>query len=773
MEIIAKSEPRISLSEHIDDCLRILEFLKIYFPKIQEVLSKNDFWETVKLSVLMHDLGKAHSEFQKLLLDQENEWHGQRHELFSLPFIDALNVEGVRKQIIKLVVAGHHKDFEQLSSKYISNTYVEGDVDEFGADGLMDFTKEFQKVDQEDIIKMLREKHSIVLEKVKVNRPLKLILSYLQNSHGNKINSTDGTYFELLLIFGALKHCDHLGSAQVQKIECLETSSFQFLRRKRQELVDKGKDFYQHQIASSDVEGNAILTAPTGSGKTESAILWLKHQLEISGQGRAFYVLPYTASINAMYERLSNEKDGLGAEKVGMMHGKLQAYLYEYVDDNPEIGSSKNEVIKGIQDKFKTISMPFKVVTPFQLLKKLFGLKGFEKGIFEWVGGCFIFDEIHAYSPTVFAQLKVLLEYVVVNLKARVFIMTATMPSFLKLEIENSLGEFKSITASPNLYSAFNRHRVILKEGLLHDGLDLISQRLEAGDKVLVVCNTVVQAQEVFKNLTGTVNRSVLLHGAFTGEDRALHENELKNGEIDEENPIQLLVGTQAIEVSLDIDYDVIFTEPAPIDALIQRFGRVNRKRKKGICPVFVFKGSNSNDKYIYNSELVSRTIDVLEVIEKKNEGLIEESELQKYIDTVYPNWNEKDKESFDKIYQMLKHVVDCQLIPFIHSKNTEEDFYKQFDGIKVLPLRLKGRFENYLEQFDFIGAERLKVQIRKNKFAQLIRENDQNLYQTSFNFESKKGKLITIPYWILTKKYDSNIGLIYDEQEVWEAEIY
>ena len=41
-----------------------------------------------------------------------------------------------------------------------------------------------------------------------------------------------------------------------------------------------------------------------------------------------------------------------------------------------------------------------------------------------------------------------------------------------------------------------------------------------------------------------------------------------------------------------------------------------------------------------------------------------------------------------------------------------------------------------------------------------------------SYHFESEQGKLITIPYWVLTKKYDEEIGLLYDEQEIWSAEI-
>lgn len=93
-------------------------------------------------------------------------------------------------------------------------------------------------------------------------------------------------------------------------------------------------------------------------------------------------------------------------------------------------------------------------------------------------------------------------------------------------------------------------------------------------------------------------------------------------------------------------------------------------------------------------------------------------------------------------------------------------------NDIKVLPIQLKERFESYLSNYDFIGAERLKVQVRKNKFAQLMSENDQNLYKTSYVFETEKDKIITIPFWVLTKKYDSEIGLIYDEQEIWKVEI-
>jgi len=773
MTLLAKSEPPVTLKEHIDDCLLVLNQIRYSFPQVKAIVKTLDFWEVLRLAIIIHDLGKSHNEFLKLLQGKkDNEWYGQRHELFSIPFINGLNVELEVKQLLKLIVAGHHRDFETLHQNYISKSYSSGMVDEFGEDGLLNYEVEFEKLNVKEVLQLLKNSYQIILGELKVHSPAKLVLSYLRNYNDGKANIKSAEYFKILLLFGALKHCDHLGSAKVIKIENIESISFSFLQRQQEKLNRNGYDFYSHQTESGKASGNVILSAPTGSGKTESAMLWLKNQLINTGQGRVFYILPFTASINAMYERLSSNEKGLGEKKVGMLHGKLQDYLYDYLDNVQYLNSTKKEEISKIRDKFKTIFTPLKVVTPFQLLKNLFALKGFEQGIFEWVGGYFIFDEIHAYSPEVFAQIKVFLEYIVKYMNAKVFIMTATMPTFLKMNLEKTIGQYAEITADEVLYNQFDRHQAIILDGLLAESLPLIIEDLVAGKKVLVVCNTVVQAQEVFLVLKEFASNCVLLHSAFTGEDRSLNEKRLKDGENNELNPIKLLVGTQAIEVSLDIDYDVIYSEPAPIDALIQRFGRVNRKRIKGICPVKIFSVSNKNDKYIYDSDIVQKTIELLNEIAINDNGIIKEKNLQHIIDEIYPCWNEKSEALFDDMYTLLKYTTENHLIPLIYSKKQEEDFYKQFDGIKVVPISLIERFENYLSCYDFIGAERLKVQIRKRKFAQLRSENDQNLYKTTFPIVSDKGSLLEIPYWIITKRYDSSLGLIYTEQEEWKVEL-
>ena len=600
-----------------------------------------------------------------------------------------------------------------------------------------------------------------------VSRPLVLgpIHKWIRNyCRYDKLSLKDKDYFLLLLLTGAFKQCDHLSSAFVKEIPILSDFDFNFLERKKTKLEEEGKSFYGHQVRCGTEVANVMLTAPTGSGKTEASMLWLKNQVEQNGQGRVFYILPYTASINAMFERLSHE---LPRAKVGMLHGKLDDYLNQYFEDQQYETKRKKAAIAQMKENFERLNTPVKIITPFQLLKHIFGLKGFEKGMFEWVGGYFIFDEIHAYDASVIAQIKVFLEFATTYLKSKVFIMTATLPPFIRAELELA-APFQLIHADKTLYKSFTRHQVTLLNGRIEENLDQIWHELKS-KKVLVVCNTVKQSQSVFKKLSeGIENESILLHGAFNGNDRRSHEQDLLDSEEKGKPGIKLLVGTQALEVSLDIDFDVIFTEPAPIDALFQRFGRVNRKREKGIVPVFVCTNRNEWDKFIYPPEIVDKTIEVFESISREKEGVIDESKMEQYVKDVYPNWRKADRTKFELIYDSLKYSLE-HLSPMFHDDKNEDSFYEQFDGIKVLPANkeIKVLFEEAIYQFDFVKAETYKVNIRSQKFAQLRKQSTRNLKFKKIYIE-KNEKLIPIAYWQINKKYDRKLGLLYDEQEEW-----
>lgn len=746
MELLAKSDPKITLRQHIADGLRICECLKKCFPKTPHLTGTPDFWDWLWLCIVLHDTGKGHAEFQKVLSSLPNNWNRQRHELFSLAFVQACLSEHEALEKISRVVAGHHKTMSWLQD-HIRTEYEEP----------VDFENQFRKVDVVAILELLTNDFGMVTpNSVSAFHPRTIVSKYREECRSGRVTDRH----QLLLLTGAFKQCDHLSSAFVEKIEVLPLEHFDFLDEKRISLQTEGKDFFSHQKRAATETRSLILTAPTGAGKTETAMLWLRQQIQKHGQGRTFYVLPFTASINAMWQRLRDDQRGFGTENVGMLHGNLDAVLYEQIFEETGDVRRVTEHVRDLKEAFRSLETPIKVVTPFQLLKHIFGLKGFEKGIFEMSGGYFIFDEIHAYEPAVFAQIVVLLEFVMQKLGAKSLIMTATLPSFLKKEL-HGVADFAEIAADDALYAQFKRHKLQVLPGGIKDGVTRIANELKDGQKVLVVCNTVLQAQEVFDFLKRTSDLKtddiILLHGAFNGEDRARLEKRLK------ESPPSLLVGTQAIEVSLDIDYDVIYTELAPLDALLQRFGRVNRHRfwHDPPRPCYVFSERNAKDKFIYtNQKIMKNTLIALGQIEEKNMGVIDENELQKMIDMVYPDFTSDDREKFENTRRYLRNALE-RLVPMEQSQQSEEDFYKQFDGEKVLPVELYPRFAKMLGEFDFIGAQRLKVSIRRGEVARWIKAGI--LEKKSFFIEStlkKDGKPIEIKFLILNLPYSSELGL-------------
>lgn len=520
-EVLAKSEPPISLKQHIDECLQVYESLKKAFGRLP-VEDHDRFWKLIRLGIIFHDLGKSHSEFQKMLSGKRANWYHQRHELFSVPFINQLSLPEEDKMLLKLIVAGHHKDFNFLFDHIQHGYKTEEDMFSFGEDGKLEWEEEMEKLNHR-FIKTFLEDYGVLLD----SNPLKLPFAEIEEYAHRPLNAVNINFQELLLAAGALKQCDHSASAGIFKVNVLKEKHFNFL------YETKWLPYF-HQKRATEINGNILLTAPTGSGKTEASLMWLHKQIKENGQGRTFYILPFTASINAMFERLDEKMQG-NYEIVGVVHGKLSEYIESRFEK--EEFSVKNEIVKReLKESYRALVPPLKVATPFQLLKSIFGLRGFEKGIFEMSGGYFIFDEIHAYDPEVTAQIKVLIEFATRFLNVNVCLMTATLPNFLKKEFAEAIGKYTEISADKGLYQSFVRHRIKVADGLLANHIVNIQHRLDAGDKVLVVSNTVKQAQAIYNSLDAS--KKVLLHGAFNGVDRNNKESGLKSDEV------KLLVGT-------------------------------------------------------------------------------------------------------------------------------------------------------------------------------------------------------------------------------------
>lgn len=721
MVLLAK--PDEYLMQHTENTLKVFSSIKNAYFEVPEICSVPNFWEHLFYSLFFHDFGKGASGFQNALKDG-NYWN-YRHEILSASFISSLDDIFSEEDIksIGMCIITHHKDLNDLS-RY--DTYKNVNLESY-IEKLDELKPNFDElIEYMELIPSLSKKYLGYELKI----PKKITFNELINPFDNVIydyedDIDDGNYSRLQGIYGIflkgfMNACDHLASGGqyevLNGVSIANLLNFTNLRTT--------------QEISSKTKGSAFLIAPTGSGKTEASLLWVENNQNDIYSKRLFYMLPYTASINAMYERLSQllENENL----VGLIHGKSSYFIYKLLTN--DIGD-----VKKIKNLTKKIYRPYKILTPFQIIKYLFGVKGFEMGLSELTNSLIIIDEVHAYDSRTTCLLLESCKFLKENLNADIFIMSATLPTFLKNLFEEELSINNMIQLSNNELDTFTRHKVNVIENHIENYCDVILNDINDGKKVLIVCNTVDKSQKIFKWFREkNIENSALLHGKFILKDREEIERKL--------NDLDLLIGTQAIEVSLDIDYDVVYTEPAPFDALIQRFGRVNRRgwSENIVKPVNIFTYGSDNDKFIYNQEIVKKTLDKL-----KDVDLLKESIIQGILDDIYGDgFSDKDQETFDEVKDSFESVT-TNLIPFKNSSNLS--FYKLFNSIEVVPFKYCEEYFEKVDNKEFFEAMGYCLNITVGQFhKQNSLNNIEKIRDTFF---------ISVPY-------DSSLGLLLSDEE-------
>ena len=721
MVLLAK--PDEYLMQHTENTLKVFSSIKNAYFEVPEICSVPNFWEHLFYSLFFHDFGKGASGFQNALKDG-NYWN-YRHEILSASFISSLDDIFSEEDIksIGMCIITHHKDLNDLS-RY--DTYKNVNLESY-IEKLDELKPNFDElIEYMELIPSLSKKYLGYELKI----PKKITFNELINPFDNVIydyedDIDDGNYSRLQGIYGIflkgfMNACDHLASGGqyevLNGVSIANLLNFTNLRTT--------------QEISSKTKGSAFLIAPTGSGKTEASLLWAENNQNDIYSKRLFYMLPYTASINAMYERSSQllENENL----VGLIHGKSSYFIYKLLTN--DIGD-----VKKIKNLTKKIYRPYKILTPFQIIKYLFGVKGFEMGLSELTNSLIIIDEVHAYDSRTTCLLLESCKFLKENLNADIFIMSATLPTFLKNLFEEELSINNMIQLSNNELDTFTRHKVNVIENHIENYCDVILNDINDGKKVLIVCNTVDKSQKIFKWFREkNIENSALLHGKFILKDREEIERKL--------NDLDLLIGTQAIEVSLDIDYDVVYTEPAPFDALIQRFGRVNRRgwSENIVKPVNIFTYGSDNDKFIYNQEIVKKTLDKL-----KDVDLLKESIIQGILDDIYGDgFSDKDQETFDEVKDSFESVT-TNLIPFKNSSNLS--FYKLFNSIEVVPFKYCEEYFEKVDNKEFFEAMGYCLNITVGQFhKQNSLNNIEKIRDTFF---------ISVPY-------DSSLGLLLSDEE-------
>lgn len=654
-----------TLSQHTAVVLQRLSDWRGRYPGLPALTSRPDLWDLAAWSCLLHDVGKAARGFQAMLNGGPRFVH--RHEALSLVAVGWLDSPEETIGLVAAGVATHHKDLGVIRQSYPFDT-DERDVllaelsepDElawqawlFGAGAPDLATLGFAPLPG---LRGLTRRSAL-------DRAFRALL--VLNDAIDAGPADDRFALTVRAVRGLVLLADHAGSAHRALPPAWALSSVACFRRSSARVLTRALE--AHQQAAAGVIGHLILTAPTGSGKTEAALLWAARQREMSGgQPVIFCVLPYRASLNAMRARLPGY--GLQDGEVVLQHSTATASLYRYALDEKGYTSTEAEgAARHENDLGRLMTAPVRVLTPYQLLRAFFGLPGHEAILSDAAGGIFILDELHAYDLARLSMILASVRHLARDLGCRFLAMSATFPQVLKDALEHVLGEgIDEVRAGPETLAPFRRHvlRIRDRDLLSPETREEIEHRHAAGEAVLVVATTVGRAQSLFDNLRRSVADVMLLQ------------------------------------------------------ALVQRFGRVNRGLRGGLRDVIIHAVSPANGSFVYAEHDVHTALSILRPWTDKP---VEESDVGTWVDAAYARNAKSWREwLFRHIEEITASVIRVNR-PLNSHPELRETFDRLFDGFEVVPVSLADEYRN-LEQESPLQAPFLRVPISWGQRQRLIR---------------------------------------------------
>ncbi len=351
----------------------------------------------------------------------------------------------------------------------------------------------------------------------------------------------------------------------------------------------------QEQLIES-VRGPGVYTleAPMGLGKTEAALYVAYKELEAGRASGIYFALPTQLTSNKIYDRFNQFLQGILKENTPNYSRLLHsgAWLVE-----TSMGEEGRPGYSWFSPAKRGLLAPFAVGTLDQALMAAMNVKhGFVRA-FGLAGKVVILDEVHtydAYSSTLLDALIALLR----QLQCTVIILSATLNQNRRCQLLKEKLHSKAyplITALPNNDSVeeipvvTEANDVVVTIRLLPEtdtAMEETLRRAEQGQQVLWIENTVAEAQQIYLSLAARAQEinidCGLLHSRFTPQDRNRRETRWvrlfgKDGWTERGKQGRILIGTQVLEQSLDIDADFLVSRFAPTDMLLQRLGRLWR----------------------------------------------------------------------------------------------------------------------------------------------------------------------------------------------------
>ena len=698
-----KAKPNKSIIEHTNDLLDVLELLwNLGYIKEERI------YELIQKACIYHDIGKINKEFQKRVKNKGIKFDENKevaHNVLSLYFIDESKFNNKEDYlIVSNAVVNHH--------------------------------------DYCDIGLAIREKSGIIenlLEGLDHKKVKKVIPA--------KIASISQD-IDAIKIKGYLHKCDYSASSGY-------TAEYEnnFLEKSLENVLNKWKldnqDASWNELQQYCIENkneNIIAIAQTGMGKTEAGLLWIS-------DNKGFFILPIRTAINAIYDRIKKYISSYGGnleEQLGLLHSSSLEYLLLQSEDDKY--DNKDEYIDKKEDKeiieyekiAKQLSLPINVSTIDQLFDFVYKYPAYELKLTTLSYSKIVIDEIQMYGPDLLAYLVYGLERIVEQ-GGKVAILTATLPPFVKELLSKSI-KFK--IKEDGFTDNSKRHNLKILDKRI-DSNDICNkyrenEKLNKSNKILVVCNSITQAQNLYEEISDILGNKNLhiLHSKFIKCERLSKESEIiefgktykdnKSNELDKQSGIW--ISTSIVEASLDIDFDYLFTELQDLNSLFQRLGRCNRKGKKD---------SSENNCYIY-TQIDERSFingdrgyidkDIFDLSKEAIslwEGQISETQkielINKYL-TMDKIKNSNYITQYKHTYNFIKNLTpdtfksdEVKLRNILSKDIIPSPIYHKYNGeIKGLELKLKDKSLNSPEN----KGEKIKLQNKLKKYTVSVHPN-------------------------------------------------
>lgn len=410
-------------------------------------------------------------------------------------------------------------------------------------------------------------------------------------------------------------------------------------------FIDEGQERPMQKLVQNlqDIPELTIIEDSTGSGKTEAAVYLAMKMAEKYHKHGVYFALPTAATSNQMFFRLNNAFRNFDVAGFRLLHGCAWAVNTQqendYQNSEPGCDALGSEWLaptrKGMLSANAVGTVDQAMLAVLRIKYTVLRMLGLTEKVI-------VIDEIHAYDAYMSDIISLLLEWCS-DLNIPVIMLSATLPEIKKRNFLKCYGavpdqlsdRFPLLTAvdekkniqeySCSVYRKRKYHFVVNDFlGNIEKTAEMAIAEARKGGNICVMLNTVDDSQKVYLAIQKR-NPEIpvmLFHARFTLEDRQNIENRCLKlyGKGGCRPDRSILVCTQVIEQSLDVDFDEMITQIAPIDLLIQRAGRVQRfnmtRPKEFQIPTLIIMCSKENEStdrfgtyHIYYPDILKHTL--------------------------------------------------------------------------------------------------------------------------------------------------------------------